>query len=371
MKRRRQFPGATPYTDRHGRRRWRFRSKGFSRELGSDYGSDEFVARYEDARRMCEGKPGAGAGRTKPGSFDDLVVKFYALHFPSLAEATRKDYRAVIEPLRQQHGKRRVAHLKARHVLAMKADMSDTPQQANKTLKRLSQLMDLAVQLEWRTDNPVRGIDRYRTASKGFHTWDEGEIAQFYETHKIGSPAYLAMTLMLYTGASRADAVKLGWPNIKEGRIVYRRQKTQKNPEGIEVNIPAHPHLAETLAMVPTGAFTFLQTEQGRARTANGLGTSMRKWCDKAGLPLCSSHGLRKAICRRLAEAGAEVFEIMSVSGHVSIKEVQTYIAEFGRRNLSDVAIARLPGGPNSEQKLANHPKRFASRPNNSLKGNG
>ena len=362
MRRRKQFPGATPYTDRHGRRRWRFRGRGFSRELGKDYGSEQFVRRYEDARREYEGRPGAGADRTKPATFDDLAVKFYALHFPSLAPTTRKDYRAVIEPLRLQHGKKRVAHLKARHVLAIKAHMSDTPQQANKTLKRLSQMMDLAMQLEWRTDNPVKGIARYRTASTGFHTWDEGEISRFYDTYQIGSPAYLAITLMLYTGASRADVVKMGWQNVAKGRIAYRRQKTQKSPEGIEVNIPIHPRLGNALEMVPAGTFTFLQTQQGRARTPNGLGTSMRKWCDKAGLPLCSSHGLRKAICRRLAEAGAEVFEIMSVSGHISIKEVQTYIAEFGRKDLSDAAIARLPNGVESEQKLANHPARFAKK---------
>ena len=157
-------------------------------------------------------------------------MKFYALHFPSLAESTQKDYRAFIEPLRQKHGRRRVAHMRTRHVLAIKAEMSTTPQQANKTLKRLSQMMDLAVRLEWRTNNPVKSVIHYRTASKGFHTWDEGEIAQFYETHKLGSPAYLAMTLMLYTGASRADAVKLGRANVSHRRIRYRRQKTQKTP---------------------------------------------------------------------------------------------------------------------------------------------
>ena len=54
MKRRRQFPGATPYTDRHGRRRWRYRAKGFSAELGTDYGSDDFVARYEAAQARAD-----------------------------------------------------------------------------------------------------------------------------------------------------------------------------------------------------------------------------------------------------------------------------------------------------------------------------
>jgi len=51
-KSRRQFPGATPYKDRHGVRRWRYRRNGFSAELGTEYGSAEFVARYEAAQHL-------------------------------------------------------------------------------------------------------------------------------------------------------------------------------------------------------------------------------------------------------------------------------------------------------------------------------
>ena len=49
MKRRREFPGATYFRDRHGKMRWRYREKGFIAQLGTDYGSPEFVKRYEAA----------------------------------------------------------------------------------------------------------------------------------------------------------------------------------------------------------------------------------------------------------------------------------------------------------------------------------
>lgn len=139
-------------------------------------------------------------------------------------------------------------------------------------------------------------------------------------------------------------------------------------PEGIEVNIPIHSYLAETLAHLRPDAFTCLQTQIRLSRSVNGLGSSMRKRCDKAGLPLCSSHGLRKAICRRIAEAGGTAFEIMAVSGHVSLKEAQKYCEEFGRKGLADSAIASLPGGANGEQKLTNHPARFVKQPRKDLK---
>lgn len=359
MKRRDKYPGASPYRDRHGTRRWRYRGRGFSAELGTEYGSDEFERRYQDAtdRQKTKSDLGAGASRTKVGTFDDLASRFYKLHFPNIQESTRADYRAVIEPLRKKHGSKRVAHLQVPHVMEIKAEMAATPQQANKMLKRLSQMLDLAVKLQWRTDNPVKAVDRFSSATEGFHSWDEGEIARFYEVHPLGSPAHICMTLMLYTGAAKVDAVKLGPANVKNGRIEYRRQKTQKNPSGILVSLPIHPALATALAARPV-TFTYLETGHNKARSRNGLGTSMRKWCDAAGLPLCSSHGLRKAICRRIAEAGGTPYEIMAVSGHVTLSMAQKYCETFGRRDMADTAFSRLDG-TKIEQNLTNHPKRF------------
>lgn len=354
-----RYPNATWYRDRHGRLRWRFRSKGVSAELGTEWGSEEFKLRYLEAQDRLRCTQGAGASRSKRGTFADLVARFYALHMPGLQPASRKDYRSCIEPLREIHGHKQVAHLRRRHVLEIKAGLAATPSQANKILKRLSQLMDLAVELEWRTDNPVRGVKRFAIEAGGFHTWDEGEIAQFYRTHTLGSTAYLAMTLMLYTGAARVDVVKLGWRNIKNGRIEYRRQKTKKNPVGASVSIPIHPELSSVLNVLPQGTFTFLETRHGAARTANGVGNKMREWCDTAGLSNCSSHGLRKAICRRLAEAGATAPEIMAVSGHTTLAEVQRYIEAFGRKSAADMAISLLPDRAKAERKLANHPTRF------------
>lgn len=37
-----KYSNAKPYRDRHGKRRWRYRVKGFTAELGTNYGSEEF-----------------------------------------------------------------------------------------------------------------------------------------------------------------------------------------------------------------------------------------------------------------------------------------------------------------------------------------
>jgi integrase len=361
-KHRRQFPGATPYFDRHGVRRWRYRIKGFSAGLGRDYGSPEFIARYEAAQKQQRLEGGVGKDRTRPGSINALVVAFYASPgFRNTSSSTRRIYSSIIDQFRRAHGDKRAAHMQRRHVLEIIAEKADTPVAANSLLKLLRRLMDHAVVLEMRPDNPTTGVKPYTIESGGFHTWSEDEIARFYEVHELGSTAHLAMTLMLYTGAARSDAVMLGWGTVKDGRISYRRIKTRRRSD-VVVNIPIHPDLAEALEMLPRDAFTFLQTQQGKSRSRDGLGNAMRRWCDAAGLHACTSHGLRKACARRLAEAGATPHEIQAVTGHSTLVEVERYTRAADRSGLADSGFEKLDTWSKREQVVANHPKRFAKK---------
>lgn len=59
MKKQDRFPLAKPYTDRHGKRRWRYRHKGFTAELGTEWGSPEFVRRYVEAENRQKYETGA------------------------------------------------------------------------------------------------------------------------------------------------------------------------------------------------------------------------------------------------------------------------------------------------------------------------
>ncbi|MFN7269649.1 MAG: tyrosine recombinase XerC [Cereibacter sp.] len=361
----RRFPDATPYLDRHGKRRWRYRKDGFSRELGTDYGSAEFIQRYEAA--VLEHRTGCKAAKTVPGSVNDLVAAWYqSPEWKGLADLTKRSYRGVIEPFRQKHGDKPVDRLERRHVMAFLAEKAETPAAANNLRKRLGQLLDHAIVLDWIKANPARLTKPYKIGGEGFHAWDEGEIARFFEVHGPGTMAHRAVSLMLYTGAARVDAVKLGPLNLKGGRLEYRRQKTAKT-NGVLVSIPLHPDLAEVLATCPSDR-PFLATAYGKSRSPNGLGNAMRQWCNAAGLSECSAHGLRKACARRLAEAGATAHEIMAVTGHKTLAEVQRYTETAMREGLADSAHAKLLSRPNREQTVVNLPHRFATNSANVMK---
>lgn len=55
-----------------------------------------------------------------------------------------------------------------------------------------------------------------------------------------------------------------------------------------------------------------------------------------------SPRGLRKATCRRLAEAGCSAHEIMAISGHQTLAEVTRYTVAANRIHLAERAVAVL-----------------------------
>jgi integrase/recombinase XerD len=108
------------------------------------------------------------------------------------------------------------------------------------------------------------------------------------------------------------------------------------------MDIPLHPDLAEAIAASPSDHLTFLVTEYGKPFTANGFGNAFKDWCRQANLPHCSAHGLRKALATRLAERGATPHEIMAITGHQSLEEVERYTRTASRSQLADSAMSKL-----------------------------
>ena len=325
--------------------------------LGTDYGSDEFIRRYTAAVKGERLPQGGAAQRASQAphsgpslmqgqhSLNELIVEWYkSAQYTQLGDTTKRNYRLVAERLREEHGHRAVEDITRGVVKRLMATKADKPAAANMILRLLCLFLDHAMDsLEWIETNPARGVKKYASkSSTGFHAWDEAEIKTYFKRWPIGSGADLAMVLMLYTGAARVDAVQLGPDNLSSDgkRICYQREK-MKTRDGVLVDIPVHPELAKRLDRLTPMPKTFLQTEAGQQRSAAGLGNMMRKWCDAAGLSECSAHGLRKACARRLAEAGASPHEIMAVTGHKTLAEVEKYTSTFARAGLADRAMER------------------------------
>jgi integrase len=120
--------------------------------------------------------------------------------------------------------------------------------------------------------------------------------------------------------------------------IDLKQQKT-----GTKVAIPIHPDLQAVLDTTPSEHLTFLTTAFGKPFAAAGFTNWFRDACNAAGLPRgTSAHGLRKAACRRLAEAGCSANVIAAISGHKSLKEVERYTVAANQERMARMGVETL-----------------------------
>ncbi|MFM1814090.1 MAG: hypothetical protein RLZ98_785 [Pseudomonadota bacterium] len=218
---------------------------------------------------------------------------------------------------------------------------SSTPHAANGVVKALRQLFRFAVDYDYMTSNPATDVSYLATSSEGHHAWSEEEVAQFENFHPEGSPARLALALLLYTGQRRSDVVRMGPQHVKDGWLtITQRKNKRRNP--VTVSLPVLPELQAAIDVTPVTDLTFLKTALGRPFTSNGFGNWFRKRCDETGLRHCSAHGLRKAGARRAAENGATEHQLMAIFGWKTLKEAERYTRAANQKTLAAAGIETL-----------------------------
>jgi integrase len=343
------------FIDRHGRPRFYLRRKGEPKiALPGLPWSPEFMTAYQDA--MAIARPvitQIGADRIVPRSIRALAIAYYdSASFKALKPITQGVYRNITDRFCREAGQtgqlfgdRSAIDLKAKHVEKLMEARADKPDSANGLRKVLRAMMQVAIKLGWRDDDPTQGVRKIRPKKKGgFHRWTDGDIGQFERRHPIGSRARLAMALGLFTGQARQDVIAMGEQHVTNEVLFWVRLKTE-HLTGLELAIPVHPELRKIIDATPSGHLTFLITELDRPFTAAGFGNWFRDRCNEAGLRHCSFHGLRKAAASRLADAGCDALEIAAITGHASLKEVQRYTETRDRKRAAQRAMGKLISG--------------------------
>jgi integrase/recombinase XerD len=347
---------------RNGKMRHQFRRKGCRKTmLKGRPGSADFMAHYAELLAQSEDAAAqAGASKIKPGSIDALIVKYlqHDTFTKGLAKATRDARRPILDNFRQcktpsghRYGENRLATMHRKNITDALAGKTPTMQKV--WLKALRHLIAFAIeQGDCKTD-PTIGIKTARPPkTSGFVTWGDEQIEQYRERHGNGTMARLAMELMLNIAARRHDAHLIGRQHLRNGCLSWQPSKTSQTT-GKVLTIRVLPELQAAIDAMPNSdALTFLLTELGRPfASAAAFGNKFADWCDAAGLQpvICDdgkmrnyrAHGLRKAACKQLAHAGCTAPEIMAVSGHASLTEVQKYIVAVEQERMAEAAMVK------------------------------
>jgi integrase len=283
-----------------------------------------------------------------PGSFAELILRYrQSPRVLGWSPSTLEKNDRVLAQFLAANARFMVADLRRGDIIAMRDSMAVTPGAASNWLSTIRGLLAYAVDLEMIAHSPADKVGPLKPKhDDGIRTWREDEIEAFLLHWKRGSLPSRALTLALYTGAARGDLVPLGWANVRGERLQYRRKKT-----GAEVAVPVLAPLADELARIPRAQMTFLETKDGTVRSPAGLAIDMRRWCDDAGLGdkdtnghRLSLHGLRKALGRRLAQAGCSPHEIMAVLGQTEIASAQIYTKAYDRAEAAGSAMDKISG---------------------------
>ncbi|MDF2638553.1 MAG: integrase [Novosphingobium lindaniclasticum] len=333
---------ASAFIDNRGTERIRLRRTGWQTiYVPAAVGTPEFTEAYTNWQK--NGQIKVGEARVKPGSFDDLITRFYkSTEWSDLKATTRETYRGELERFRAKYGERSAATMTAKHVSNLLIGMKATPSAANNLRKRLGQLFDFAQRQGMRTDNPARAVRALKTRKGGFPTWQEEQIAIFEAAYPLGTTARLAFDLALYTAQRKSDVRLMGPQHLRNGRIKVKQIKTDTT-----VEIPIHPNLAKSIAATKTGHLAYIISAKGSPYTYDSFGMWFGRKCRAAGLDGFAMHGLRKAASRRMAEVGLSNQLIKSITGHKTDSEVSRYTRDAEQAKMAELAMQVLASGGN------------------------
>jgi site-specific recombinase XerD len=337
------------WIDHLGRRRYRFRRKGFpgvELPVNSDPASLEFQTAYHAALRgeKQEHALAMVAARGGSGTVANAIEQFLgSTTFNGDADSTKALRRPILTSVARLVGKLPLAKMEAGWVKRW-LETASTMNVKRTRLLALKPFTKWAVACDLIETDPCEGIKVKVEATGGHETWTDEQIAQFRARHPIGSKARLALELLLGVALRRGDGISLGRQHVKDGWLVYTQEKNRKRkPVKVETPLPASLVAAIEACPSPPEALTFLVNEWGRPFSRKRFNTWFRKQVAAAGLPdSCVPHGLRKGGGRIIVESGGTAHEVMSVLGHSSLKEAERYTKAFNRKKLAASAMEKV-----------------------------
>ncbi len=323
---------------RHGRWVLYFRrGKGKRIRLPQNPSSPEFEAAYHAA--LTGDAPQGPGEQVSPRSLRWLVDRYReSAAWRQLAPGTRKQRELIFLAMIERAGNPPFAAISRADVERAMDKRADTPAAANSFLKAMRGLFDWAGRNGHVDRDPTAGVRKVRYRSDGFPAWTPEDVQAFRACHPAGTPARLAMEMLLLTGLRRSDLVRVGRQHLRGDVFTVRTEKT-----GVTVTMRLPPALLDLIERSPTGDMHFVVNAYGRPYTVESFGNWFRDRCREAGIAK-SAHGLRKLSATLAAEGGAAAHELMAQYGWSRLEQAEVYTRGADRARLGMQASEIVAG---------------------------
>ena len=327
------------YKDVRGKDRCYFNRRGWPKVPLPMPHEDDFLEKYKEAKAAPKLAPKDSKAkiRIKKHTFAYLIQSYkQSYEYKVLDEETLAVYNRFLKNLENSFG-HLPSQLTLQQVNEIRKVKKDAPTQANRLVSIIRIIYKNAILEGLAKYNPTIGLENYSVKSKGHKTWTEEEINQFIEYWPLGTRQHLALQAILQTSQRRKDIVNLSFEMIRNDRLEITQSKT-----GTPISVPVLPGLQQALDLLDYCSGPILRTSFNKPYSPAGFGNWFRDAVREAGLHGISAHGLRKAMCVRLANVGCSPHEIMAISGHLTLSEVERYTREANMKRLAKTATDKL-----------------------------
>jgi integrase len=326
------------FNDRHGRPHYYFRYRGRRWPLPAP-GAQGFATAYDGLLKHIKANPLLLGSNVEfmPGSLAWAIERFLASPlYNKRAETTKRNYRRLLDQLRESYGTGLLRDLQPRHIRKIRNDIAaKSTTGADIAMSLISALWEFATEqlgLDDLGGDPTHGVRRAHKVTHEHEPWPPELIERFLREARPS--LRWAVRLALYTGQRRSDLVKMKWSQFDGEFIEVRQQKT-----GALLSIPCHKALRAELETMPRVADTILVGERGAPLTGDSLSVMVRKQLREMGVDGYAIHGLRKNAAVALADAGCDAFEIAAITGHQTTAMVAHYAKRHDQRKRARSAM--------------------------------
>jgi integrase len=311
-------------------------------------------------------------------TFHEFSSEWLDQHQAGLRPRTREDYRwALSQHLLPFFAKHRLGQITIEEVDRYRAQQLRTgtlsANTLNKTITRLAQVLEVAVEYGYLTANPARGRRRRAKATAPRRTWLDPEqvkplLGATVRVWRGGSTTPdVRMRAMFATaicaGLRISELLALRWRDVDlaGGRLTVRESKTDAGQRVVDL----WPELADELATFKAqtshdapGGYVFA-TSRGKPDTRSNVAKRLRRAVTRANEQLeadglgsitaeLTPHSLRRTFAALLYERGEDPVYVMDQMGHSDPKlalRIYTKVVSRQRRRGKGERLVGVLGG--------------------------
>jgi integrase len=260
----------------------------------------------------------------------ELAADYLEHHaIPKKRARSVENDRSMIDRVILPHlGSKKVNAVQSRDIHVLHVAMRATPYQANRVLALTSKMFSLAMKWSWRSDNPVKGIERYHEDRRERWLSDDelGRLLGALSTHP-NQRAANAVRFQLLTGARIGEVLSARWSDVDLTRGVWIKPShhtKQKRTEHLPLSAPALVLLAEMRERAGTEE-RYLFPGNTPDKPLQGIKKFWRSITEQAGLADYRLHDNRHTHASHLVSSGLSLEIVGRLLGHTNPLTTKRY----------------------------------------------